>query len=197
MLMGCAGFAFAEGAEPLFDGETLAGWQGDAEVWRVEDGAIVGGSMEGNPRNEFLTTEREFGDFRLKLRFKIVGTRGLVNGGVQLWSQRVADAANEMEGFQADIGAGHTGAIYDESRRRKFLVRPEKELIERLEKKGEWNDYEIVARAPKIEIFLNGEKVSEWVEADGSIPVKGKLGLQIHGNSHAEISFRGIELEEL
>ena len=43
---------------PLFDGKSLAGWEGNEEVWRVEDGVIVGGSMEGNPRNEFLATER-------------------------------------------------------------------------------------------------------------------------------------------
>ena len=28
-------------AEPLFDGTTLAGWEGDTHVWRVEDGQIL------------------------------------------------------------------------------------------------------------------------------------------------------------
>ena len=27
---------------PLFDGRTLAGWEGDPEIWSVRDGAIVG-----------------------------------------------------------------------------------------------------------------------------------------------------------
>jgi hypothetical protein len=35
--------ADAEGVKPLFDGKTLAGWEGSQEVFRVEDGAIVGG----------------------------------------------------------------------------------------------------------------------------------------------------------
>ena len=47
-------------ATPLFDGKTLTGWEGDPKVWRVENGEIVGGSMQGNPRNEFLTTKRTF-----------------------------------------------------------------------------------------------------------------------------------------
>ncbi|MFM7209462.1 MAG: hypothetical protein ACKOY8_06545 [Verrucomicrobiota bacterium] len=36
---------------PLFDGKSLAGWEGDPKVWRIEEGVIVGGSMAGNPRN--------------------------------------------------------------------------------------------------------------------------------------------------
>ena len=67
---------------PLFDGRTLTGWEGDAKVWRVENGEIVGGSMAGNPRNEFLTTKRTFYNFRLTLEYKLTGTEGFVNGGV-------------------------------------------------------------------------------------------------------------------
>ena len=45
----------------LFDGRTLAGWQGDAESFRVEDGAIVAGTLkERIPRNEFLCTTKEY-----------------------------------------------------------------------------------------------------------------------------------------
>ena len=31
---------------PLFDGKTLAGWEGDAAWWRVENGEIRGGSFK-------------------------------------------------------------------------------------------------------------------------------------------------------
>ena len=30
------------GFEAIFDGKTLAGWEGDAKYWRVADGALVG-----------------------------------------------------------------------------------------------------------------------------------------------------------
>ncbi|MEY4819274.1 MAG: hypothetical protein RLZZ23_2047 [Verrucomicrobiota bacterium] len=108
---------------PLFDGRTLTGWEGDAKVWRVENGEIVGGSMAGNPRNEFLTTKRTFYNFRLTLEYKLTGTEGFVNGGVQFRSLRATNPPNEMIGYQADIGHGHTGSLYDESRRKKFLAR--------------------------------------------------------------------------
>src|SRR4051794_34655110 len=82
-----------EAAEPasevtwqkLLDGRTFQGWQGDTEkTWRIEDRAIVAGSLDVTvPRNEFLATTTEYEDFELRLKYKLVGTEGFVNGGVQ------------------------------------------------------------------------------------------------------------------
>ena len=46
VLLAVVGPVFAAEPVPLFDGKTLAGWEGDAKTWRVEDGAIVGGSLD-------------------------------------------------------------------------------------------------------------------------------------------------------
>ncbi|MFM9167726.1 MAG: family 16 glycoside hydrolase, partial [Verrucomicrobiota bacterium] len=193
----------------LFDGKTLTGWEGDPKVWRVEDGAIVGGSLQGNPRNEFLTTKRTFYHFRLTLEYKLVGTDGFVNGGVQFRSQRATNPSHEMIGYQADIGHGHTGSLYDESRRKKFLARAgtgwgggvgvkDEAEIATLEKKGEWNRYEIQAVGPLIIIRLNGRQTLAYSETDPSIDdAYGLIGLQIHGNCKAEIRVRNITLDPL
>jgi mono/diheme cytochrome c family protein/glucose/arabinose dehydrogenase len=193
---------------PLFDGKTLAGWEGDPKVWRVENGEIVGGSMGGNPRNEFLTTKRTFYNFRLTLEYKLIGTEGFVNAGVQFRSLRATNPPNEMIGYQADIGYGHTGSLYDESRRKKFLaragsgfggigVKDESEIAD-LEKKGEWNKYEIRAEGPRITIRLNGKQTLDYTETDPSIDdAYGLIGLQIHGNNKAEIRYRNIVLDPL
>ena len=178
-------------ATPLFDGKTLTGWDGDPKVWRVESGEIVGGSLQGNPRNEFLTTKRTFYNFRLSLEYKLIGTEGFVNAGVQFRSQRATNPPNEMIGYQADIGYGHTGSLYDESRRKKFLARAgtgvggygvkDDTEIAVLEKKGEWNRYEIRAEGPRITIFLNGKATLDYTETDPSIDdAYGLIGLQIH-----------------
>ncbi|HWA97770.1 MAG TPA: DUF1080 domain-containing protein, partial [Pirellulales bacterium] len=88
--------------QPLFDGKTLDGWNGNLEVFRVEDGAIVGGTLtERNPRNEFLAYDRPFADFELRLKFKLLGAGA--NAGVQIRSQRVPNH-HEMIGYQADLG---------------------------------------------------------------------------------------------
>lgn len=179
----------------LFDGQSLAGWDGNTNVWHVRDGAIVGGSMNGNPRNEFLATARSYTNFVLRLEYKLAGTEGFVNGGVQFRSVRVKEPSNEMCGFQADIGAGYSGCLYDESRRNKFLARPTDEQIKRLEKSGDWNRYEVRCAGPRIQITLNGEKTVDYTETDAALPLDGLIALQIHGDCKAEISFRNLTIE--
>lgn len=185
-------------ATPLFDGKTLDGWEGDKEkVWRIVDGAIVGGSMLGNPRNEFLTSVTSYSNFLLKLDYRIVGTEGFVNGGVQIRSRRIPKPPNEMKGYQADIGAGMSGSLYDESRRNKMLVKADPELIKKTEKPGEWNSYEIRCEGPRVRLTLNGVQTVDYTETDTTLEQDGLIGLQIHGNCKAEISFRNITIETL
>lgn len=181
----------------LFDGRTLQGWEGDTNVWRVRDGVIVGGSMNGNPRNEFLVTTRPYTNFILRLEYKLVGTEGFVNSGVQFRSVRVSHPPNEMRGYQADIGAGFSGCLYDESRRNTNLARPSEELVKRIEKPGDWNQYEIRCQGPRIQLRLNGETTVDYSEPDPAIPRSGSIGLQIHGGNKAEVSFRNITIQEL
>lgn len=182
----------------LFDGMSLDGWHGAKEsVWRVRDGAIVGGSMDGNPHNEYLATVKKYQNFRLTFEYKLVGNEGFVNGGVQFRSKWSGEGTRSMSGYQADIGAGYTGSLYDEHRRNNFLAKADSALIGRLEKPGEWNRYEVVATGRQIVLSVNGRRTSIWVEHDTSVPDSGVIALQIHGDCKAEISFRNITLEEL
>lgn len=182
----------------LFDGKSLAGWEGETnKVWRIRDGVIVGGSLEGNPRNEFLATLKSYKNFHLRLEYKLVGTQGFVNGGVQFRSKRIPNPPNEMSGYQADIGAGYSGCLYDESRRRKVLAQADTNFVARLEKVGDWNSYEVVATGAQVLLFLNGQRTAIWVESEPGIEDTGVIALQIHGNCKAEISFRNLSIEEL
>ena len=50
----------------LFDGETFAGWEGNLDWFRIEDGALVAGRLDGPvPRNEFLCTVADYADFKI------------------------------------------------------------------------------------------------------------------------------------
>ncbi len=190
----------AAAAEPvsLFDGKTLKGWDGETtKVWRVQDGVIVGGSLEGNPQNEFLTAKKVYRNFILRLEYKLEGTEGFVNGGVQFRSVRIPQPPNEMSGYQADIGAGYSGCLYDESRRKKMLLQPAKELIEKAEKPGEWNQYEIRAEEQRIQLFVNKVRTVDYTEREPGIDLKGLIALQIHGKCKAQISYRNITIEAL
>ncbi|KAF0178012.1 MAG: putative cytochrome c precursor [Limisphaerales bacterium] len=183
---------------PLFDGKSFAGWEGETnKVWRIREGVIVGGSMDGNPRNEFLATLKSYKNFHLRFDYKLVGTQGFVNGGVQFRSKRIPNPPNEMSGYQADIGAGYSGCLYDESRRRRMLAQADTNFVARLEKPGEWNSYEVVANGAQILLFINGQRTAIWVEQEKGIEDTGVIALQIHGNCKAEISFRNISIDEL
>ena len=133
------------GFEPLFDGRSLSGWEGDERVFRVEEGAIVAGSLkEKVAHNEFLASREEFGDFELRLKARLIGSGK--NAGVQFRSQRVPNHF-EMIGYQCDMGMMRDqsiwGALYDESRHRKFLVEPDQVAAQggaprkRLERSGD------------------------------------------------------------
>jgi len=181
----------------LFDGKTFTGWEGDtAKTWRIEDGAILGGSMDGNRRNEFLMTTKSYKNFTLKFEYKLVGTEGFVNGGVQFHSIRVPESENEARGFQADIGAGYTGFLQDESRRSKCPAPADRDLVKKIEKPGEWNAYEIKTEGAHIQLFVNGTKTVDYTETDPAIPLEGKIGLQIHGNNKAVVSYRNLVIDE-
>lgn len=183
---------------PLADGKTFDGWEGDtAKTWRIADGAFVGGSLtEKVPHNEFLATKKEFGNFELRLKFKVVGKEGQVNAGIQFRSQRVPNHF-EVSGYQADLGDGYWGALYDESRRNKVLVAPDKDAVLKVLKMGEWNDYVIRCEGPRIQLWINGLKTVDYTEADAKIPQKGIVAVQIHGGGKAEAWYRDIVIEEL
>ena len=183
----------------LFDGRSFAGWDGDIKgTWRVQDGAIVGGSQTAQvPRNEFLTTTRSFADFVLHVRFRLVGTEGFINGGVQFRSRRLEKPAHEMTGYQADLGDEYWGSLYDESRRNKTLVAPDAKLIGEILKRGDWNDYEIRAEGSRIRLSINGRQTIDYTETDPAIPREGLIGLQIHGGGKAEAWYKDITIVEL
>jgi catechol 2,3-dioxygenase-like lactoylglutathione lyase family enzyme len=186
------------GAEQkLFDGKTLAGWEGNLGNWRVEDGAIVAGALDRKqPHNEFLATTGEFGNFELRLQYKVIGSGGFVNGGVQFWSQRVPQNF-EVSGYQADLGANTDGNLYDESRRNRNLAVVPEDIRKHALKADDWNDYRIRANGPHIQIWLNGVKTVDFTESDAGIPQRGRFALQIHGGANTMVSYRGLTLEAL
>jgi putative heme-binding domain-containing protein len=191
--------AWAADPTLLFDGKTFAGWNGDTkDVWRIENGEIVAGSPDKPaPRNEFLATDKEFENFELKLEYKMDCTGGC-NAGVQFRSQRIPNN-HEVIGYQADIAPGITAGLYDESRRRRMLDKPPKELQQKalaLAMDG-WNQYMIRADGRRIRLSINGIPLLDYTEEDQSIPLKGIIALQIHGGLKGTIRYRNLRINEL
>jgi hypothetical protein len=184
---------------PLFDGKTFTGWEGDTgTVWRIEDGALVAGSLTAKQeKNNFLATTKTYGDFELTLKWKLEGTEGFVNGGVQFRTERIPNH-HEVSGYQADLGKGYDGALYDESRRKKILAQPTPEVLAQAQKPvGEWNDYRIRAEGKHIQIWLNGIQTVDYTETEPNIAPSGIIAVQIHGNATSIVRYKDLIIDEL
>jgi hypothetical protein len=198
LLVGTGVFAAEDKPVPLFDGKTFDGWEGDTEkTWRIEDGAIVGGSLDTTvPRNEFLCTKKTYGDFELKVKFKLVGDKDKANAGIQFRTKRIPNH-HEVSGYQADMGQNYWGALYDESRRNKVLAQPDPKLVADIVKLGDWNEYVIRCEGPRVQLFLNGKQTVDYTEKDDKIERTGIIAVQIHGGAKATAHYKDIRIIEL
>ncbi|MDF9797049.1 hypothetical protein OKW21_002312 [Catalinimonas alkaloidigena] len=204
---------------PLFDGESLQGWEGNQDFFRVENEAIVAGSLDKLiPQNEFLCTTKEYADFDLRLKAKLVGKGD--NGGVQFRSKRIHNSS-EVSGYQADIGfipaawvknfdefkgkvsslADDTpyplwGSLYDESRRAKVLALGEYNDISEALKKEDWNELRVRAEGNHIKIWVNNQLITAYTENE-NMPQKGVIGLQVHSGPPLEVWYKDIVIQEL
>jgi hypothetical protein len=180
----------------IFDGKTFAGWEGDRSIFRIQDGAIVGGTLDRRiARNEFLCTTKTYGDFELRLKVKLLGGEG-ANAGIQFRTRRIPNH-HEVSGYQADMGTGYWGALYDESRRNKILKGPEPDKTKSVVKLDNWNDYVIRAEGRRIQLWVNGVQTVDYVEEDPKIETTGVSCLQIHGGPPSEAWYRDITLTDL
>jgi hypothetical protein len=182
-------------AVPIFDGRTFNGWEGNLQLFRIEEGAIVGGSLrEKIVRNEFLCTTKSYGDFELRLKVKLLGNDA--NGGVQFRTRRIPNN-HEVSGYQADMGQGYWGSLYDESRRKKTLKAPDAAKIKGLVRAGDWNDYVIRAEGKRIQLWLNNVQTVDYTEQDPRIEPAGVIAVQIHAGSPSEAWYKDITLADL
>jgi hypothetical protein len=187
--------AAGSGFVPLFDGKSFDGWEGDLKVFRLADQAIVAGSLEQPlPHNEFLCTKEEFGDFELRVKFKVLGKGA--NAGIQFRSKRVPNDF-EVSGYQADLGDGWWGSLYDESRRNKLLVKADEAAVVKVLKRDDWNQYVIRCRGKRIELWINDLQTVDYQEPETGIAETGVIGLQIHGGGPSEAWYKDIELKRL
>lgn len=182
---------------PIFDGKTFTGWEGNLDTFRVEDGAIVAGTLKKPiPRNEFLCTTGEYRDFELRLKVKLLGDPKSANAGIQIRSRRIPNH-HEMIGYQADMGQQYWGCLYDESRRQKILAAPEPKELAKALKPDDWNDYVIRCAGKRIQLWVNGSQMVDYTESDDSIEQAGLIGLQIHAGPPSEAWYKDVTIKEL
>ena len=178
---------------PLFDGKSLEGWEGDPELWRVEEGQIIGSTdAKKLTHNSFLATRKAYGNFVLRLKFKLRNG----NSGVQFRSRQFEEYVER--GYQADIADNqYLGILYEEGGRG-ILVNVDADEVAKHYRPGDWNEYEITADGPRIIQRLNGHVTVEYVERDAEKgAAEGIIALQLHVGDAMEVRFKDLEIKEL
>jgi len=177
--------ATTQNAATLFNGKDLTGWTGDPALWSVENGEIVGRTTSGLKKNEFLFSQMTAADFRLTFKIKLLKNEG--NSGMQFRSEALPDG--EAKGYQADVGVGWWGKLYEENGRGLLT----KESREQYVKPGDWNTYEITAVGDHIVTKINGQTCVDVTDPDG--PKRGVFGLQLHAGGPTEVRVKDLKLE--
>jgi hypothetical protein len=178
------------GFKPLFDGKSLDGWvtPDDKDLFTVEDGAIVGRTKGDLKKNEFLATDKTYGDFVLKAKVKLRNG----NSGIQFRSKRAPDGA--VSGPQADVADSYWGLFYEE-RGRGILERYPEAKAKQIVKDGDWNEFVVTAKGDHVTIDLNGTRVID--RTDEKIPGSGIIALQVHAGPAMEVRFKDLEVKPL
>ena len=199
-LLACAGAARAaeEAAwEPLFDGQSLKGWEqlNGTATYRVEGDEIVGRTAEGSP-NSFLCTQRVFTDFELEFEVK-VDTR--LNSGVQVRSNSFAWHDNgRVHGYQVEIEEGAGGLVYDEARRGWLSLARNDPVKRNAFKPDAWNAYRVVFRGDRLQTFVNGVPIEDLRD---DLTRCGFIALQVHGIAKGEgpyeVRWRKLRVRDL
>ncbi|QDT02172.1 hypothetical protein K227x_05430 [Rubripirellula lacrimiformis] len=194
-----------DGFVSLFNGSDLTGWvkRGGSAEYAVQDGSIVGKCAPDTPGNTFLCSEKEFGNFVLKLQYQFLEDG---NSGVQFRSAaRPEGDGQRVYGYQYEMrpGGDMTGRIYDEGRRgHKFGIiwldahtpQDRMDAAQASNQAGQWNDVEIQCVGPSIKTWLNGKLVVDMFD---SLSMKGFLGLQIHAGKSGSVAWRNIRVKDL
>jgi hypothetical protein len=176
---------------PLFNGKDLSGWltPEDKSLFTVENGEIVGRTKELLKKNEFLATDKSYGDFVLKAKVKFRNG----NSGIQFRSKRKDDGV--VSGPQADVADGYWGLLYEE-RGRGILERYPEDKANALVKKEDWNEFVITAKGQHVTIDFNGTRIID--REDPKFDKEGVIALQIHvWKDPMEVRFKDIEIKEL
>ncbi|MBO0950810.1 3-keto-disaccharide hydrolase [Fibrella forsythiae] len=184
----------------LFDGKTLTGWKtvdpAHTSLWSVADSLIRSGDgVHKIPENTYLHTLKAYEDFEFRCLFRLHGdpATGMINSGIQY---RSVVEGNKIIGYQADIGTGYWGDLYDEHRRGKLVGGDLRTLKHLLNETG-WNSYIIRCKGNHHELYINGVKTCDYTEKEGKIPRKGVIAVQIHSGGVAQVEFRDLVITEL
>jgi uncharacterized protein (TIGR03067 family) len=213
-----------KGFKSIFNGKDLSGWDGDPALWSAKDNSIIGETSAAHPihHNTFLIwTNGTVGDFELRCSFRITpqNDKGFANSGIQYRSKILDKAGWVLGGYQADMEAGptYTGILYEERMKRGIMALRGQKIVwdkqclkrevgslgtpeeyAKAIKKGDWNDYVVIAKGNHLQHFINGKQTIDVTDdCKEQRADRGVLGLQLHQGPSMKVEFRNLRLKNL
>ncbi len=210
------------GFNPIFDGKTLAGWEGDPKYWRVADGLMTGEITPATliKSNTFIIWRGGAPkDFELKVDYRITSGG---NSGINYRSVVVPDKVTPsnqfaMRGYQCDIDGQnrYTGNNYEEKGRLFLAVRGQvthvtgtrtpivlSTLGENKDLAGflstDWNSIHLIIRGNVLMHIVNGHLMSVTIDDDPvGRTMEGLIGVQVHVGPPMKIEYKNWRLKTL
>lgn len=176
----------------FFNGKNLDGWEGLTDYWSVQDGALVGASPNGLKFNTFLCSKKKYKNFEMSFQVRLKDAKG--NSGVQIRSELIDMEKFVVKGPQCDMGDVFWGSLYGE-RFGGMMKQAPREVVTKVLKKDDFNDYSIKCVGKHVTIKLNGETT---VDDDfEKLPDEGIIAFQMHQGGPMEVTFKNFVFKEL
>lgn len=217
-------FVPEQGFRKLFNGRDLSGWKGRDGIWTVEDGAIVASTKDSGARTTSLIAQDgdenlEVSGFELRLSYRFTPDKptGASKSAIQFRGRDQGDFV--VAGYEATIADGgqEAGMLRDLANSRNEMAAQgeivywnadgDKEVISRLGKadaiqasikKGNWNEYAIIANRNRVQHFVNGVPTIDVTDADASRQLtSGVLALALPAGAPTSVAFKDIRIRSI
>jgi putative heme-binding domain-containing protein len=207
-------FASAQdGFKPLFNGKDLTGWDGNPELWSVEEGCITGKTTgpEQLAYNQFLIWRGgKVKNFELHAKIKETGN----NTGIQYRSKELPENGKwSIGGYQCDIHpATPNNAMVYEERGRGIIVQNGQGVVIDPEGKrwlasehepvkvdiAQWHEYTVIAQGNHLIHKIDGKVTIDLLDFEESKrSLEGLIAFQIHRGPAMKVQIKDVMLKEL
>jgi Domain of Unknown Function (DUF1080) len=175
----------------LFNGKNLDGWEGNMDLWSVENGEIVGKNTMPVPVSTYLLTKQKFSDFRLTGTVKLVKSE--MHSGFAFWGRIAPDHGDKFTYAGHLVMFPSNWGMWDLYGRNGLPV--DGGPAKKVGKQHDWNDMEILAQGNRVRVVVNGKQVVDWYDPKPETVKEAPIGLQLHQNKDLEeVRFKNLVL---
>lgn len=189
----------------LLEGGTLDAWKVPSARWYVEEESIVGKTgTEKIEIPEWLYTKQRFSNFEFTCELKLTGDNrrntGIYYRVNTFLFERGKKPFEAPSGYEFDAAFHNParknfwGSLGDWYARPSLRILPDQAIINQVYKPEQWNRMTLRARGNRLEYWINGIKVVDYLDHDPKASREGVIGLQIHDGSVMKVEYRNIRV---